>query len=833
MATEDFTRLEELFHAALAKAPQDREAFLASACDEATTRLVKELLQANDEPWFINEPLVKSLVTIDDGDIPAGTRIGDYEIAERLGSGGMGHVYRARHLRLECDHAIKVLRGGEAKADERLLVEARHAAQLSHPNICKVYQVGQFEGRPYLVMEFVHGLTLEQRLAGGPLPFAAALRYAAQLADALIDAHGAGVIHGDLKPANIMVDGHGQVKVLDFGVARRVPAVDDPTPEPLAAGTLRYMPPEALRGEKVDARGDLWSLGVVVYEMVAGVPPFQGGTTREVRSSILRDTPLPFDSTVPPAIEPVVRRCLEKDVVRRYQTAGEVRAALDAAGVWVLPRPKTGWRTWRWAAAALLAAMVTAGAWLWLARSAPSSTRVSIAVLPLESLSGEQDDHFADGVTEVLIGDLAQVRAIRVISRQSTLRYRGTSTPPAEIARALGVNYLVKGTVTRADGQVRITAQLLDPFTDEHLWSNSITRPFEDLLTVQNEVARDIARHVTVTIRPEEERRFAQTRSVRPEALEAYLKGRALWSSRSRRGLEEAAQAFRVAIQLDPGHAQSHSGLADTYAVQASLGFVRARDAYSLAHGAALEALRLDPGLAEPHASLGRVKFSYEWDAKGAEEEFQRALAVNPGYATAHQWYAVFLATQGHLNDALREARLAEQSNPLSPIVHWNVARTHFFLREYQAAAEAVGRALALDPDFAMAHLLAARIFAQELRFPESRRALDRIPDAERTSEARALDAYIAAVRGDRKAALAIVKRLEADTASQHVLPYYVAKVFAALNESVEALAHLQRAADEHSAQIVFMNIDPELAPLRSDSRFVALAKRVGVIGGR
>jgi serine/threonine-protein kinase len=830
MGTEDFTRLEELFHAALAKPPEDREAFLASRCDEATTHLVKELLQANDEPWFINQPLVKSLAALDGGDIPAGTRIGDYEITERVGSGGMGHVYRARHLRLECDHAIKVLRGGEAQADERLLDEARHAAQLSHPNICKVYHVGQFEGRPYLVMEFVRGRTLEQRLAGGPLPFAAALRYAAQVADALVDAHGAGVIHGDLKPANIMVDGHGQVKVLDFGVARRVPA-GGATPEPLAAGTLRYMPPEALRGEHVDARGDLWSLGVVVYEMIAGAPPFQGGTTSETSSSILRDTPPPFDSAVPPAIEPVVRRCLEKDVARRYQTAGEVRAALDAAGGTVLPRPNIGWRAWRWAAAVLLGAVLIAGAWLWRSRPPTSSSRVSIAVMPLESLSGEQDGLFADGVTEVLIGDLAQVRAIRVISRQSTLRYRGTSTSPAEIARTLGVNYLVKGTVTRAGSQVRVTAQLLDPFTDEHLWSNSITRPFEDLLTVQNEVARDIARHVTVTIRPEEERRFAQTRPVRPEVLEAYLKGRALWNSRSRRGLEQAADAFRVAIQLDPLHAQSHSGLADTYAVQASLGFARAREAYPLARAAALEALRLDPGLAEPHASLGRVKFSYDWDGRGAEEEFRRALTVNPGYATAHQWYAVFLATRGRLDEALQEARLAEESNPLSAIVHWNVARTQFFRREHQAAVEAVRRALTLDPDFAMAHLLAARILAQDRRFDDSHDALNRIADAERTSEALALDAYIAAARGDRTTALAIVKRLEALPASQHLLPYHLAKVYAALNESGQAFAHLQSAADEHSAQIVFMNIDPELAPLRSDRRFVALAERVGLIG--
>lgn len=828
MGTDDFVRQEELFHAALEKAAGDRDAFLATTCDETTARRVRELLQANDTDWFINEPLVTSLAALQDGELRAGTRIGDYEITERLASGGMGHVYRARHLKLECDHAIKVLRGGEAKDDERLLVEARHTAQLSHPNICKVYQVGQFEGRPYLVMEFVHGTTLQQELAGARLPPGTALHYAAQVAEALIEAHAAGVIHGDLKPANIMVDRRGQVKVLDFGVARRVSESNDAASSSPPAGTLPYLPPEALRGEPVDARGDLWAFGVVLYEMIAGALPFVGRTRQELSSSILQDNPRPSPSLAGSPIEPVVRRCLDKEVRGRYQTAGEVRADLDAAAE-ASPRPAPRHQKWLWAGAALVILALAAAAWLLTLRSAPHGDRASVAVLPLESLSGTEDDQFADGLTEVLIGDLAQVRAIRVISRQSTLSYRGTSAAPAEIARTLGVKYLVKGTVTRAGGQVRVTAQLLDPYKDEHLWSTSTTRPFEDLLTLQNEVARDIARHITVAIRPEEERRFAEIRPVRPEALEAYLRGRALWASRSRRGLEEAAAAFRAAVQLDPAHAQSHSGLADTYAVQASLGFAPAAEAYPAARAAALEALRLDPALAEPHASLGRVKFSYEWDAVSAENEFRLALAVNPGYATAHQWYAVFLAASGRLEDALREARLAAESNPLSPIVHWNVARTHFFRREHQPASEAVGRALALDPQFALAHMLSARILAEERRLTDAQRALDRVPDAERTSETLTIEAYIAALRGERQTALALVARLEAGTSPHHVVPYWVAKVYAALGEPDQAFAQLQRAMEQRSAQMVFLSVDPEFEPLRVDPRFRELVRRIGL----
>jgi serine/threonine-protein kinase len=838
----DPSRIEALFHEALALPPAERDAFLAARCDEATAREVRTLLAASDDPpWFLDDPLVKSLATLDDGDLPIGTRIGDYEITALLGSGGMGHVFRARHLRLECDHAIKVLRAAaDAKADRSLLAEARRAARLAHPNICTVYHVGQHNGRAYLIMELVQGVTLEQRLRGGPLPFAAARRYALEIADALAHAHESGVIHADLKPANIMVTRQGHVKVLDFGVARLMPGSGtgesvtwDTEHSVPVGGTLRYMPPEALRGELSDARGDLWALGVVLYEMVTGRAPFNGRTAYELSSSILNQTPDPVDSTVPRGIERIAYKCLEKDPARRYQTAGEVRRALEEPDP--VPTPhSTSWRSvWRWPAAAILAILLFGAGWWLTTHSSSPRERVSIAVLPMDSLSGNEDEYFADGVTEVLIGDLAQVRAIRVISRQSTLSYRGTKTSLAEIARTLGVDYLVKGTVTRSGSQVRITAQLIEPFTDELLWSDAFTRPVADVLTLQNQVARDIAQHVAVTIRPEEEQRFAQNRPVRQEVVEAYIKGRSLWNVRSKRALEQAAAAFNVAIQLDPRHAQSYSGLADTYAVQASLGFVRARDGYPLARKAAETALRLDPGLAEPHASLGRVKFSYEWDGQGAAEEFRRALAINPNYSTARQWYAVFLATRSRTDEALREALLAKQSDPRSPIIHWNVARTHFFLGEDALALKAISSALQLDPGFPMAHVLAGRVYARQRRVAEAQAALKLIRDEDVNSESLALNGYIAAVRGDSKGARSILHGLEAGAPTQYVPNYHLAKVSAALGDSDQAFVYLNRAAKEQEAQLVFIGIDPEFAPLRDDPRFPPLAKLVGVAVGR
>jgi TolB-like protein/tetratricopeptide (TPR) repeat protein len=816
MATDRFAEAERLFHEVLARAPEQREAYLAEAADAATANIVRELLQAHDSP-FLSEPLVNLPAAWRAGRLSPNTCIGDYVILEHLGSGGMGQVYRATNTRLGKDAAIKV-------AEKGLLGEGRQAARLSHPHICAVYDLVAHEGRECLVMELVRGVTLEERLKGGPLPFAATLRYAAQVTDALAHAHDAGVIHGDVKPANIMIDAHGQVKVLDFGVSRSIPgrSTGNTTTTPHSAppeGTLRYMPPEALRGERTDARGDLWSFGVVLYQMVTGIPPFDGHTAFDLTSSILRDPPPPLDSEVPAQIRTVIRKCLEKDPARRYQTARDLRAELDI-------RPG---KPWRWVAAAVLALVLGGAAVFMGGRPSAPRDRVSIAVLPLESLSGAADEYFADGVTEVLIGDLAQVRAIRVISRQSAARYRGTTTPLPEIARTLGVDYLVKGTLTRAGSQVRVTAQLLNPFTDEHLWSDAVTRPLEDLLTVQNEIAREIARRVAVTIRPEEERRFAENRDVRPDVIEAYLRGRSLWKSRSERNLKQALDAFRRAIAIDARHAPSHAGLADTYAVLASLDLVPARDGYSAAQDAARLALRLDPGLAEPHATIGRVEFSYEWDGRAAEQAFKRALEINPGYDTAHQWYAVFLATRKRLPDALKEARLAEQSNPFSPIIHWNVGRTLFFNGEYRDALAAVGRALALDAEFDMAHMLAARIHAVTGKLGEAETALKQIPQEKRRSEAMALAAYLAALRGDRKTALAAARRLEESAPTAHVPLYHLAKVHAALGDAEQAFSYLERAEHAREAQLVFASVDPELSVLRTDARFKALADRVGV----
>jgi len=775
------------------------------------------------------------------GELPLGTRMGEHhQIAALLGSGGMGHVYRARHLGLDRDDAIKVLKAGaDPQADARLVLEAQRAARLSHPNICTVYHVGREQGRAYLVMELVHGVTLEERLRGGALPFDAARRYGLQIAEALAHAHESGVVHGDLKPANIMITPHGHLKVLDFGVARVVPGAKTPRPiqaeletvthatdSVVTAGTLRYLPPEALRNEPVDARGDLWALGIVLFEMITGRPAFKGSNAYELATSILRDPPPPLDPATPPELQTAVRRCLEKDVGRRCQTAAAVREILECASTPATIRvPRRLW----WVAAALLA-LVLSVAGLWLAnRSSTLRDRVSIAVLPLDSLSGAGDEYFADGVTEVLIGDLAQVRALRVISRQSTVGYRGTTTPLAEIARTLGVDYLVKGTITKSGTQVRITAQLLDPSSDEHLWSDAFTRPLGDVLTLQNEVAREIARHVAVTIRPEEEGRFAQPRPVRADVADAYLKGRALWGIRSRQALSEAADAFRTAITLDPSHAQSYAGLGDTYAVQASLGFVRGDVGYPMARDSAETALRLDPGLAEPHATIGRVKFSYEWDAQAAEHAFQRALSINPGYPTARQWYSVLLATQGRMKDALDEARLAEENDPRSAIIHWNVARTHYFRGDAAAALAAIARAVELDPDFAMAHVLAARVHASQNQAEQARQALARVRPDDVSVHSRALAAFIAARSGDRSGAIEAITGLEQDTAAAHVLSYELAKVYAALNDPEQALARLRRAVDERAAQVVFMAIDPELASLRGDARFQAQAARVGV----
>ncbi|MGH9779106.1 MAG: protein kinase domain-containing protein, partial [Candidatus Acidiferrales bacterium] len=604
-----------------------------------------------------------------------GQRLAQYLIVERIGAGGMGEVYRARDERLERDVAIKVLPAGtlaDEAARRRFRQEALALARLNHPHIATVHDFNSQDGVDFLVMEHVPGSSLAEKLAAGPLSEKETLRLGAQVAAALEEAHGQRIVHRDLKPGNIVLTSRGDVKVLDFGLAKLLQPTggEAVTAESFAetragAGTLPYMAPEQLRGEPVDARTDIHALGAVLYEMSTGRRPFPETQGPRLIDSILNSVPaLPsrHQPRLSAELERIILKCLEKDPERRYQSPRELRVDLErlaapSAVAAPLVQP-SGPRRWAIPTAAMIALLLAVllgfnlgGLRDRLLGRVGSPQIQSLAVLPLDNLSGNpEQEYFVDGMHEELITRLAKISALKVISRTSVMRYRGERRPPLpEIGRELGVDAVIEGSVRRSGDQVRITVQLVEAATDKHLWAESYQRDLRDVLALQSDVAQAIADEIRITLTAQERASLSGATRVNPQAYEAYLKGRFYWNKRSPAGLLKGMEYFNQAIEHDPQDALAYSGLADSYTQLAYRGQLSSDDAYPRAKAAATKALEINSTLAEAHASLGFIYFNYEWDWPGAEKEFLLAIKLNPNYAESHHWYSHFLMDTGRV----------------------------------------------------------------------------------------------------------------------------------------------------------------------------------------
>ncbi len=685
---------------------------------------------------------------------------GRYRLAGPLGAGGMGVVYRAHDPSLDREVALKFLTDDSARDETarlRLLREARAAATLNHPNILTIHEVGEAEGRLFIAMELVHGQSLQHRLRTGPLAPSTALDYGIQIADALAHAHERGVVHRDLKSANVMVTPDGRIKVLDFGIARRAGVDDPPRPERPTAGadpgpapplptprgvatgsgpgptltedgivlgTPHYLPPEVVRGATADATSDLWSLGVLLYEMTAGRLPFSGASVEELTRSITRDDPAPLPATVPQGLRSVILRCLAKDPVRRYRQASEVRAALEVvrdSGPTALPGPfgsraLPGGR-WSFAALAAVAVVVVlvirSGA---LGPRADAGNIRSLAVLPLANLSGDPaQDYFADGMTEELITRLASIESLKVISRTSVMQYRGSSRPVMDIARELGVDGIVEGSVIRAGDRVKITAQLIDPAEDRHLWSESYERDVMDVLALQSEVAQDIAARVRLNLSAAQRARMAGQRIRNPDAYEAYLKGRAAWSQASEASLREALRHFDRALSLDSTDARSQAGMADAYLVMTQvLGVMPFAEGLPRVREHAERALALDSSLAEAQTSKAIAQIWVDRDWPGAEASLRRAYEINPGYAPAYVVHATLLNILGRLEESIARNRRGVELDPHSTIARYALAWQLLSARRYEEALDETAAILRMDPGHLAVNTVICRL--HELR---------------------------------------------------------------------------------------------------------------------
>ncbi|MBZ5543781.1 MAG: protein kinase [Acidobacteriia bacterium] len=778
---------------------------------------------------------------------------------------------------------------------ERFRREARAASALDHPNICTVYDIGEHDGRPFLVMQCLEGQTLRQRIdvgaglvsaqgrpQGAPLQIDQVLDLSIQIADALDAAHAKGIIHRDIKPANIFVTTRGQAKILDFGLAKMAPplspspsgrgwtaeggtgegvtaAAESLTSTGMAVGTFEYMSPEQVRAEELDARTDLFSFGLVLYEMATGRRAFGDDSPGKMLDAILNRAPLSplrVNPELPAELEHVINKALEKDRKLRYQSAADLRTDLQrlkrdtesvrSAGV----SPAVGaihelpLRRW-WPAVATATALLAVVALLiglnvaglrdrlltavGARRAVPLSKIESLAVLPLENLSGDpEQEYFSDGMTEELITDLGQISALRVISRTSVMQYKGTKKPLPEIARELNVDAMVEGSVLRAGDRVRITAQLIQANPEKHLWAESYERDLRDVLALQSEVAQDITNKIQIRVTPQQQARLASARPVNPEAHELYLKGRYEWNKRTEQGLEKGLQYFEDAIAKDPNYATAYAGLADSYQVLGTNGFLPAGDTYPKARAAALKALEIDGDLADAHASLASVLAGFDRDWTSAEREYRRAIELNPGYATAHQWYALLLSILARHGEAIREIEEARKLDPLSVRINANVGEVLFFARQYDAAIEQLRKALELEPNDVTSHVLLGWAYMQKGMHQEAVAEIQKAAN-QRTGSleplAQLANAY--AVAGKRNEAHTVLNQLKALSKQRYVGPYLTATTYVGLGQREEAFAWLERAFEVHDPYLTILNVDPRLDPLRSDPRFQALLRRM------
>jgi eukaryotic-like serine/threonine-protein kinase len=772
-----------------------------------------------------------------------GDSFGHYTLLAALGRGGMGEVYRARDTRLARDVAIKFVTPTASASTARLsLAEARAASALSHPHVCTLFAVEEAAGETFIVMELVEGRLLSDAIGTAGLPADTLVRYASQIAAAVAHAHERHIVHRDLKSANVIIGDSG-AKVLDFGIARRYDdaALQHTTTaaDPLGgigggiAGTLPYMAPEVLRGEPASARSDVWALGVLFYEMATGHRPFAGATGAELTSAILRDAPPPLPAGAPGALRVIVRRCLEKEPGQRYANAGEVAAALETSAV-DAARPARTRPRWRavslaLAAAALLAIVAALVWWRPYATSRQRSTIGSLAILPLTDLSRPADDAFADGITDALIGEVGQLSPLRTISRTSVMRYRGSQKSIPEIARELGVDAVLEGSLLRSGSRLRITAQLVEAKSALSLWTRVYERDVGDFIALQRDLARTVATELRVQLTPSQQTRLTTEHRVAPAAVEAYLRGRYQWAKRTPESLAASIASFDEAVRHDANYAPAYVGLASSYVLLSGLQIAAgpSRDSLPKARDAAAHALALDPDLPEGHAALAYTLL-YQWDLEGSARSFERSIALNANDANTRFWHAAQLASAGRFDESIAEASLGRQLDPVSPIITAGVSWMNHFARKHEQAGAMAVAALAIDPDFVIAHARRGVAFKHLADYgpaaTEMGRCLTLSPD---NPDHLAQLGQIHARQGQRDAAHQVIARLKQLAGTRYVPAYDLALVHAALGERDAAFEWLQRAYDERYGPLVFLRVDPDLDGVRDDPRFNTLVYQI------
>jgi len=852
--SERWQQIKEILQSALERPVDERERFLDKICaeDESLRREVENLLASSENVGSFMERAAIGKVTemfvSEDKNLQIGERFNHYKILSPLGAGGMGEVYLAEDMKLNRFVALKLLPqslSADQDANRRLLREAQAAATLDHPHICQIHEIAERDGRSFIVMQFCEGETLAEKLERGNLHLRETLDLAIQIADALANAHSHHIIHRDIKPANIIVNKQGQAKILDFGLAKVItekPNVENEakTAQILSTanmiiGTAPYMSPEQMRGKPLDARTDIFSFGIVLYEMLSGKPLFNRESQAETISAVLNYKP-PIAKTLadaPTELQRIVQKTLAKNKDKRYQTAKDLLFDL-----------KSLQKRLEFEAELLREGEKGSRGELEKGRKGEDEnfTKIqsshylpfssspllnSIAVMPFANLSSdEENEYFCDGLAEELLNALAKIEGLKVAARTSAFSFKGKNANISKVGKTLNVNTVLEGSVRTSGNRLRITVQLVNAADGYHLWSERYDREMQDIFDVQDEITLAVIDTLKVKLLGEEKAAVLKRYTDNTEAYELYLKGCFYRGKGKTESRKKAVEYFQQAIAADPNYAPAYAELSFSYKVLVGSGTLDPREFSPKVEMMARKALELDENLAEAHFAWASFKQdAWQWQAAGMS--FKRAVKLNPNLARAHVGYSGHLSRVGRHDEAVAEVKRARELDPLSPIVNANVGFILYFARRYDEAIEMLKATLELDRNFAFAHLYLGYNFAAKREFTE---AVSAYQEAIRLGQdTPSNQIYLGAAyagEGERTRAQTILKQLL--NGENYVSPGELAVLYVALDERQQAFASLERAYENHDLQLQYLGVDPAFDPLRDDSRFQDLLRGVG-----